>query len=87
MSDFNDRQGRGLTPQQAAERLIDIAYAVATGSKLRLDDDHEVDLSVARQVTLERQSTSGGGHTKLAIKLSWRMDREIPSGNKRGRPD
>jgi amphi-Trp domain-containing protein len=71
VSDFNDRQGRGLSPQQAAERLIDIAYAVSTGGKLRLDDDHEVDLPVAGQVTLERQSTSGAGRTNLAIKLSW----------------
>lgn len=71
MSNSNDRQGRGLSRQEAAERLIDVAYALAAGGKLRLDDDQEVDLPFAGQVTLERQSTSGGGHTELAIKLSW----------------
>jgi amphi-Trp domain-containing protein len=71
VSDFNDRQGRGLSRQEAAERLIDVAYALAAGGKLRLDDDQAVDLPVAGQVTLERQSTSGDGRTELAIKLSW----------------
>ena len=59
MSNFNDRQGRGLSRQEAAERLIDVAYALAAGGKLRVDDDQEVDLPFAGQVTLERQSTSG----------------------------
>jgi len=71
VSNFNDRPGRGLSRQEAAERLIDVAYALAAGGKLRLDDDQEVDLPFAGQVTLERQSTSGGGRTELAIKLSW----------------
>lgn len=71
MSNLNDRQGRGLSRQEAAERLIDVAYALAAGGKLRVDDDQEVDLPFAGQVTLERQSTAGGGRTELAIKLSW----------------
>ncbi len=71
MSDFNDRQGRGLSRQEAAERLIDVAYALAAGGKLRLDDDQAVDLPGAGQGTRERQSTSGDGRTELAIKLSW----------------
>ena len=71
MSNFNERQVRGLSRQEAAERLIDVAYALAGGARLRLDDDQELDLPVAGQVTLERQSTSGGGRTELAIKLSW----------------
>ena len=71
MSNFNDRQGRGLSRQEAAERLIDVAYALAAGSRLSLDDDQEIHLPFAGQVMLERQSTSGGGRTELAIKLSW----------------
>ena len=71
MSNLNDRQGKGLSRQEAAERLIDVAYALAAGGKLRVDDDQEVDLPFAGQVTLQRQSTSGGGRTELAIKLSW----------------
>jgi amphi-Trp domain-containing protein len=71
VSTFNDRQGRGLSRQEAAERLIDVAYALAGGGKLSLDDDQELDLPVSGQVTLERQSSSGGGHTELAITLSW----------------
>ena len=71
MSNFNDRQGRGLSRQEAAERLIDVAYALAAGGKLRVDDDQEVDLPFAGQVMLQRQSTSGDGRTELAIKLSW----------------
>jgi amphi-Trp domain-containing protein len=71
VSNFNDRQGRGLSRQEAAERLIDVAYALAAGSKLRLDDDQEVDLPIAGRVTLERQCTSGDGRTELAINLSW----------------
>jgi amphi-Trp domain-containing protein len=68
---LNDRQGRGLSRQEAAERLIDVAYALAAGGKLRLDDDQEVDLPIAGRVTLERQSSSGAGRTELAINLSW----------------
>ena len=71
MSNLNDRQGKGLSRQEAAERLIDVAYALAAGGKLRVDGDQEVDLPFAGQVTLQRQSTSGGGRTELAIKLSW----------------
>ena len=71
MSNSNDRQGRGLSRQEAAERLIDVAYALAAGGKLRLDDDQEVDLPIAGQVTLERQSAFRAGRTELAIKLSW----------------
>jgi amphi-Trp domain-containing protein len=71
VSNLNDRQGRGLSRQEAAERLIDVAYALAAGGKLSLDDDQEVDVPFAGEVTLERQSISVGGHTELAIKLSW----------------
>ena len=71
VSNLNERQGRGLSRQEAAERLIDVAYALAGGGKLTLEDDHEVDLPLAGYVMLERQSTSGGGRTELAIKLSW----------------
>jgi amphi-Trp domain-containing protein len=71
VSNFNERQGRGLSRQEAAERLIDVAYALAAGGKLRVDGDQEVDLPFAGQVTLQWQSTSRGGRTELAIKLSW----------------
>ena len=71
MSNSDDRQGEGLSRQEAAERLIDVAYALAAGGKLTLDDDQEVDLPLVGQVTLERRSASRGGRSELAIKLSW----------------
>lgn len=71
MSNSDDRQGEGLSRQEAAERLIDVAYALAAGGKLTLDDDQEVDLPIVGQVTLERRSASRGGRSELAIKLSW----------------
>ena len=69
MSDLNESEY--LSRQQVAERLTDVAYALAAGSKLRLDNGQEVDLAVAGRVTLERNSRSRGGRTELGIRLSW----------------
>ena len=37
MSDFTHKEAERLSPQQAAERLIDIAYALTAGGPIELD--------------------------------------------------
>jgi hypothetical protein len=38
MSDFKHEESEQLSPQQVAERLTDLAYALATGGALKLGE-------------------------------------------------
>lgn len=71
MSDFNYQEREQLSPRQAAERLTDIAYALTAGGRLKLGGDAEVNVLVADQVMLKRESRSRGGRTELGIELGW----------------
>jgi hypothetical protein len=42
MSDFKHEESEQLSPQQVAERLTDLAYALATGGALKLGDDEQI---------------------------------------------
>jgi amphi-Trp domain-containing protein len=61
-----------LSRQQAAERLVDIAYALTAGAtlELRTHGDH-VSVPVADEVVLERTSTTDGERVDVHIRLSW----------------
>ena len=56
----------------AAERLVDIAYALTGGAtlELRTRDEH-VNVPVADEVTLKRTSTTHGERVDVHIQLSW----------------
>jgi amphi-Trp domain-containing protein len=61
-----------LSRQQAAERLVDIAYALTGGAMLELRTHGEhVNVPVADKVVLKRTSTSDGERVHVHIQLSW----------------
>ena len=61
-----------LTRQQAAERLVDIAYALTAGATLELRTHGEhVNVPVADELVLERTSTTDGERVDVHIRLSW----------------
>jgi amphi-Trp domain-containing protein len=58
--------------QRAAERLVDIAYALTGGETLELRHDGEqVTVGVADEVLMIRRSTSKGDRVEVSIELSW----------------
>ena len=62
-----------LSRQQAAERLVDIAYALTAGATLELrTNGAHVNVPVADEVVLKRTSTADGGHVDVHIQLRWR---------------
>ena len=58
-----------LSRQEAAERLVDIAYALTGGSALELR--HHVAVPVADEVILLRRTASTGAETVVDVLLSW----------------
>jgi amphi-Trp domain-containing protein len=61
-----------LSRQQAAERLVDIAYALTGGATLELRTHGEhVNVPVADKVVLKRTSTTDGERVHVHIQLSW----------------
>jgi amphi-Trp domain-containing protein len=61
-----------LSRHQAAERLVDIAYALTAGATLELRTQGEhVDVPVADEVVLKRTSTTDGRRVDVHIRLSW----------------
>lgn len=70
MTDFEHEEH--LSRQQAAERLVDIAYALTAGATLELRTHGEhVKVPVADEVVLRRASTSDGERVDVHIQLSW----------------
>jgi amphi-Trp domain-containing protein len=72
MSDF-EREER-LSRQQAAERLADIAYALAAGVTLELRATCEqvpVNVPVTDEVVLRRRTASDGDRVDVEVQLSW----------------
>ena len=61
-----------VSRQQAAERLVDIAYALTAGATLELRIGAEtVSVPVTDQVLLRRTSTSKGDHVEVEVQLRW----------------
>lgn len=74
-----------LSRQQAAERLVDIAYGLTGGATLELRTKGEhVNVPVADEVLLERTSTAHGERVDVHIRLSWSGTRS-PDGRRNGR--
>jgi amphi-Trp domain-containing protein len=61
-----------VSPQQAAERLTDIAYALVAGGPLELTVDHErVTFPLGDEVRMQRDLKSDGDRHELEVQLSW----------------
>ena len=72
MSDFTHKEEERLSRQQAAERLIDIAYALSAGGPLELRaGDRRITVPVASELRLERALKSKGDQVGLLLDLTW----------------
>ena len=70
MSEF--KQDEWLSRQEAAERLIDIAYALTAGGPLELiAAGRRITVPVDKELRLERWLRSNGDRMELELQLSW----------------
>lgn len=70
MTEF--RQEETISREQAAERLIDIAYALTAGGTLELrNGGRQVSVPVADEVLLKRESNADGGRVTVEVELTW----------------
>jgi amphi-Trp domain-containing protein len=66
------RHEEHVSRQQAAERLVDIAYALTTGGTFDLRTEAEgVTVPVADEVVLRRESKSNGDRVEVEVRVSW----------------
>jgi amphi-Trp domain-containing protein len=66
------KQDERLSRQQAAERLIDIAYALTAGGPLELiAAGRRITVPVDNELRLERWLRSNGDRIELELELSW----------------
>jgi amphi-Trp domain-containing protein len=66
------KQDERLSRQQAAERLIDIAYALTAGGPLELfAAGRRITVPVEKELRLERRLRSNGDRVQLELDLSW----------------
>ena len=66
------RHEEHVSRQQAAERLVDIAYALTTGGTLELRTEaEEVTVPIAEEVLLRRESKSSGEGVEVEVRVSW----------------
>ena len=71
------KQDEWLSRQQAAERLIDIAYALTAGGPLELiAAGRRITVPVEKELRLERCLRSNGDRVELALELSWSAPEE-----------
>ena len=70
MTEF--KQEERVSRQQAAERLIDIAYALTAGGPLELiSAGRRITVPVEKELRLERCLRSNGDRVELGLELSW----------------
>jgi len=61
-----------LSRNQAAERLIDIAYTLTAGQPLALSaGGRQMTVALAGELRLTRKLKSTGGHAVLELTLTW----------------
>jgi amphi-Trp domain-containing protein len=80
MSDVQRNEKEHVSRRQAAERLVDLAYALTTGGRLELTVEGErVTVPLADELRLERNLRSKADHVELTLELSWSpMDAAAP---------
>ena len=70
MSDFRDEER--VSRQHAAERLVDIAYALAGGETLELrTKSGHMTVPVGDDVLIKRESRSNGDCVDVEVELRW----------------
>lgn len=79
VTDVKHNERERVSRQRAAERLIDMAYALTAGGpyELRLDDQR-MRVPVADHVLLEWKSSSKDDCFQFELELSWSAD--VPRG-------
>ena len=66
------KQDERLSRQQAAERLIDIAYALTAGGPLELiSAGRRITVPIEKELRLEQSLRSNGDRVELELGLSW----------------
>ena len=66
------QQDERLSRQQAAERLIDIAYALTAGGPLELiAAGRRITVPFEKDLRLEQSLRSNGDRVELELELSW----------------
>jgi hypothetical protein len=61
----------GVSRQQAAERLTDIAYALTAAGRLKLDCDQEISVPAVDQIVMTRAGRSNSDRVEIELTLSW----------------
>jgi amphi-Trp domain-containing protein len=87
MSDRKYKDEERLSRRQAAERLVDIAYALTAGGPLELNAaGRRITVPIANELRLGRELKSEGDRVKLELVLTWAIP-EGSSAAKRSRGD
>jgi amphi-Trp domain-containing protein len=77
MSDFTHKQEERLSRQHAAERLIDIAYALSAGPPFELRvDGEQMSVPIPDELVVLRTVESTGEHVEVQLELGWSTARE-----------
>lgn len=85
--DVKRREKEHISRQQAAERLTDMAYALAGAGLLELTvDGRRIAVPVAEELLLERELKSKGDRVELELELTWSTPSASPSGTPQGLP-
>ena len=72
MHSFERTDTTFVSPQQTAERLTDIAFALIAGGPLQLTVDRErVTVPLRDDVQMRRDLRSDGNRVRLELELSW----------------
>ena len=80
MEDFKHTDRERLAPERAAERLVDLAYALTARGPVELNMAGErISVPVAAEVVLVSASEANDGHVKLNLELSWSMPEGLPA--------
>ena len=82
MSDFKHKDEERLSRQQAAERLVDIAYALTAGRPLELNAAGRRITVPMGELRLGRKLKSEGDRVELELDLTWAIP-EASSAAKR----
>ena len=87
MSDCKHKDEERLSRRQAAERLVDIAYALTAGGPLELNAaGRRITVPIANELRLGRELKSEGDRVELELELTWAIP-EGSSAAKRSRGD
>ena len=83
MSDFKHDDEEWLSSRQAAERLVDIAYALTAGGPVELNAaGRRITVPVAKELRLGRGLRSEGDRVALELELSWTIPAEASAANR-----